>query len=145
MGACYEIYTHEFVSCWVQPTANKCTFIKEALKALNTEEIDPWIEAYAVHHGVVYWQGWGSQARAKRDAKKLHHDYGVDELPLLGDVRTAPSGYLIRYVSQGKVASYGPGELKKDEVFPEVVSARGESLDDYFTLVNWLVHRGARM
>ena len=127
MGACYENYSHEFISCYFQPTAEGTIFIQKAIKSLNTEVIDPWIEVFPVHNGVVYWSGWGSMASTSRDGYNLRGDYGVDELPKL---RVSATGYLVRHVDQGRQATY-----------EEIVKARERSLANYLHLVRWIEKR----
>jgi len=105
MGACFENYYHEFISCGCQPTAENCTFIQRAIKALDTENINPWVEVYAVHRGQVYWNGWGAMVVgvsgngfiAEPNPRMVNSDYGVEFLPNLGD----ETGYLVRHVEPG--------------------------------------------
>ncbi len=140
MGACYEEYYHEFVSAWTQPTSEGAIFLRKAIKSLDTCDVDPWVEVFPVHRGEVYWYGWNTQPDAEKDARRHKRDYGVEEIPKLGGADL--SGYLIRHVSQGKVACYGPGEIPKDQPFPEVREARVKSLTNYLHLMEWLAVRG---
>ena len=133
MGACYENYYHEFISCSVQPTADNCIFLKRTIQALDTENVEPWVEVYAVHRGQVYWNGWGNMTVNPR---KMKRGYGVEELPKLG----AETGYLVRHVDQGRVACYIPEdrEATRGQPYPEIVEARKKSLTNYLHLVKWI-------
>lgn len=141
MSACCETYSHEFISCYRQPSEEKAIFLCEAIKALQGEDdCRSWVEVFVVYRGEVYWHGWGEMVdspdggfMAKPFPEKLTSEYGVDELPSLGHA----TGYLIRHVQQDVVGCYGP-EFPIDKPFPEVVRAKHGSLADFIKMAEWV-------